>query len=1092
MKTSQPYHFTTAYEAVASIAYKTNEVFPIYPCTPTSEMSALVEEWSSKKKKNLQGAVPSVFEMQSESGVAGTMHGALLSGTLSSTFTASQGLLLMIPAMYRIAGELLPNVIHVATRSIATHALSIFGDHSDVMAARQTGYAFLSSASVQEAQDFALIAKAASLNSRVPFVHFFDGFRTSHEKNCIQPIDDHIISQMIDHKLIEEHRNRALNNDNPSLRGTTQGPDVFFQSREAQNIFHNLCPTIVQDTMDQFTELTGRRYKLFDYVGNPEAENVIVTMASSSCTVEKTISYLNAKGFKLGLIKVRLFRPFSKKHLLNSLPKTVKSIAVLDRTKEPGAAGEPLYLDIVQSLTEAFTNDEISHLPRVVGGRYGLSSKEFTPNMAVAIFDNLTSKLPKNSFTVGIEDDITDSHLNITHNVHLEKEMNEILFFQYRSAENTESIDRVLTTVATSNQVQMYTEFDYKKYESREVVNLRIDSKPVSAPYTIASANIVCCEHDSFIIKDIAVERLAFKASLVVLTEKSREAFWNDLPAKNQRLLIAKEIKIYIIKSDEIKEEYIFEGNKITALHAFFLNLTKIKTNKVDYFNPESHRIEIDTAQCVFKKNESTVQSDVLNRLMSLKGNEITTSELPFDGTYPTNTSSFNEFMSVSEIPVWNPEICIQCGACSLACPQGAIRAKVFDNDLVQKAPVDFESVPALDAEFDLLNFTIQVHPDQCNGCNQCIDACPVKNTLKLESAEVKKDLKRENWDYFNSIPEIEKERISISKLNHIQLIEPLFKYSSGVKGCGSAPYLKLLSQLYGERLLVANATGASSIFGGALPTTPWSTNKDGVGPAWANSLFENNAEFGLGFGMATDFLNRNAGKKKKSTWIVGGDGWAYDIGYGGLDHVLASGANVNILVLDNEVYDNTGGQMSKATPYGATTKFAYRSKQGRKKDLGLLAMQYEDVYVASVAIGADQEQTLKAFIEAENYEGPSLIIAYCHSESHGIDMRHPSKYHKAAVESGQWLLYRFNPSLKFRDLNPLRLDSQKPKIPVIEYLKQENRFQNLFKRKNGFNTEVFELIQNNIDRRYNKFNEMSLSNLNYYSSPRNRLFYGS
>ncbi len=1067
MKTNKKY-ITTGYQAVAEIAYKTNEVFPIYPCTPTSEMSALTEEWSAKEQQNIFGNVPTTFEMQSEAGVAGTMHGALQTGAMSSTFTASQGLLLMIPNMYKIAGQLLPNVINVATRSIATHALSVYGDHSDIMAARQTGYAFLGSASVQEAQDFALIVQAATLKSRIPFVHFMDGFRTSHETNTIESISDEVIKEMIDEDLVQQHKDRGLSPDNPVLRGTSQGPDVFFQSREAQNIFYKICPTIVQDEMNKFAELTGRQYQLFDYVGHPEAEQLIISMASSCETIEETIHQLNQQGQKLGLIKVRLFRPFSKKYLLQALPKSVKSIAVLDRTKEPGSSGEPLYLDILQSLTEAFQNKEIKKLPRIVGGRYGLSSKEFTPGMVNAIFKNLKKEQPKSNFTIGITDDVTNLSLEVSEDVQLLNKTYQAAFYQEKSKNNSENFENILQIVGKKNYVQGYVECDYKKSNSRNVAHFRMDAKPIKAPYKIEQADFVSCQHTHFITNDNAIATLKPNGILLVNSQLTSKAFWQTLSAKKQEEIKAKNIQVFVIDNEWVKEEYTVNGYKLNSLYVAFLSLKKdlIYSDEIADLRDSIYKVDTTIAKKDAVENNHEFSNTLLGKLLRNKGNEVMVSELPVDGTYPTNTSKYNYVVTANELPVWNPDACTQCGACSMACPQSAIRMKVYDDQYLENVSPDFKSAKSVEADFDLLNFTLQVNQDQCTGCNNCVDACPVKGALQLVESKKVAETEKENWKYFKTIPELEREKINTEKVSQQQLQEPLFNYSIGVEGCGEAPYLKLLSQLIGSRLLVANATGASSIFGGALPTTPWSTNKEGKGPAWANSLFEDNAEFGLGFRLALDHQEQ----KDKSVWIVGGDGWAYDIGYGGLDHVLASSKNVNILVMDNEVYDNTGGQMSKATPYGAKAKFAFNGKQKQKKDLGLLAMSYENVYVASVAIGADQEQTLKAFNEAESYDGPSIIIAYCHSASHGIDMKHPSKYHKAAVASGQWLLYRNDPRRVEKGLNLLQLDSKLPSIKIEEYLKLENRFFKLFQQDDVSLRVLMRTIQKQVDKRFNKY----------------------
>ncbi|MEL0456601.1 4Fe-4S binding protein [Flavobacteriaceae bacterium SZ-1-7] len=1126
-----------ANQAVAQIAYKTNEVFPIYPITPASEMSELAEQWSAENKPNIDGYVPSVFQMQSESGVAGAMHGALQTGSLSSTFTASQGLLLMLPNMYKIAAELTPNVIHVATRSIATHALSVFGDHSDVMAVRQSGYAMLGSASVQEAHDFALISQAASLESRIPFVHFFDGFRTSHEINKIEIIDDTTINSLIDQRHIQKHCERALNPNNPVLRGTSQGADVFFQSREAINSFYNSCPEVVQNKMDLFANLTGRTYKLFDYVGHEEAEHIIISMASSTQTIETTINQLNENGNKYGLVKVRLFRPFSTKHFISALPKSVKSIAVLDRTKEPGSTGEPLYLDVLQSVSEAYQKCEISSTPRIIGGRYGLSSKEFTPSMVAAIFNNLKHEQPKNNFTIGINDDITNLSLDYSETVILKNSHYQAIFYQEKNKLATESFNNTVEHIGQNKNlfVQGYIACDYKKSNSHNIAHLRVDKKQIQAPYLIEQANFIGCQHAHFTQNTDVIKKLITGGTLLVNSSQTSKAFWQSLTAKTQKLITKKKIQLLVVNTDEIKASTVLNEKNISEFHACFLALKNdilINDNQTSLLE---FIYEVDTTVIKEESNEipfdDAFNASLLGQLLNNQGNDIPVSILPKDGTYPTGTSKYDQITNNHFLPEWNTDLCTQCGACSMACPQGALRIKVFDDSFAASLPEKFDYVVSQD--FDLMNYTIQVNPNQCNSCNNCVDACPVKALKLVKKSETLND-ENKNWGYFETLPEFDRTKIDVNKVSQQQLQEPLFKYSSGVEGCGEAPYLKLLSQLFGDRLLIANATGASSIFGGALPTTPWAKNVNGQGPAWSNSLFEDNAEFGLGYRLSIDQQEHQAKQLliklaphleidlvndilkasqqneieinsqrarvnklkgllnkiqkpevkqllaivdsliKRSVWIVGGDGWAYDIGYGGLDHAIATGKNINILVLDNEVYDNTGAQASKATPFGAEAKFTFNGKQKHKKDLGLLAMTYNNVYVASVAIGADQEQTLKAFNEAESFDGPSIIIAYCHSESHGIDMKNPSQYHKAAVDSGQWLLYRNDLRRAEKGLNTLQLDSKEPSIKIQDYLKLEDRFSKLlYTDPLQFNSKTRQ-IQKHIDRRFDKYLALS------------------
>jgi len=1140
---------TTANNATARITYKTNAICAIYPITPSSEMSELVAEWSTVQLKNSFGGVPSVFEMQSEAGAAGAMHGALQTGSLATTFTASQGLLLMIPNMYKIAGELTPNVIHVATRSIATHALSVFGDHSDIMAARSTGYAFLGGASVQEAQDFALISQAATLESRIPFVHFFDGFRTSHETATIEGISDAVITEMMDKDLIAAHHTRGLKSNKPVLKGTSQGPDVFFQSREAVNSFYDNCPTIVQKQMNKFAQLTGRQYRLFDYVGHPEAEQVIIAMASATETIEQTINYLNTKGEKIGLIKVRLFRPFSAEHLIEALPKTCTSIAVLDRTKEPGSTGEPLYLDIVQSLMSV--TDAYATLPKIVGGRYGLSSKELNPSMVKAIMDNLKQERPKNNFTIGINDDVTHLSLPYANDIQLQDENLQVLFYETKSETSCASFGNVLQILGNEKYVQGYTEIDYKKSSSRSVSNLRVSKFPIKAPYLISNADVVGCDSISFLENDNALERLKVGGILLVNTILTPNEFWKSISLTIQKEIQLRNISVFTINLNSISEPYVVQDKVVSGFHSCVLVFQSDLILDENLYQLEECMMKVDTAVvgCAAElplELDTEFANSLLGKLIAGRGDELAVGTLPTDGTYETDTAKFHIRNTENFLPEWDADLCTQCGACSMACPQGAIRIKAYDDTHLMNAPASFKSVKAMEEDWkvDLLNYTVQVNPEQCTSCNNCVDACLAKAlVMKYKLSKGGRDSRlrgneRKNWTHFKNIPEFDRTKIDTLKVSQQQLQEPLFKYSIGVDGCGEAPYLKLLSQLFGDRMLVANATGASSIFGGALPSTPWSKNKEGRGPAWSNSLFEDNAEFGLGYRLSLDqqeyqaksllsdllpeldfdlahdiltaeqltekqideqrqrveklkahlttvvtveaqqLLNVADSLVKQSVWIVGGDGWAYDIGYGGLDHVIASGKNVNILVLDNEVYSNTGGQMSKATPFGASAKFAANGKQKQKKDLGRLMMTYDDVYVAQVAIGADQEQTLKAFQEAESYDGPSIIIAYCHSTVHGIDMKNPSQYHKAAVASGQWLLYRNDPRRLEEGLNTLQLDSAEPSIPIEDYLRLEGRFTKLFTNNQFAQHEQFAKLQNKIDKRYQSYSSQAGQNI--------------
>ncbi|WP_285653597.1 thiamine pyrophosphate-dependent enzyme [Allomuricauda sp. NBRC 101325] len=1119
-----------ANQAVAHVAYMTNEVFPIYPITPASEMAELVEEWSAHNQKNIFGNVPTTFEMQSEAGVAGAMHGALQTGSLSSTFTASQGLLLMLPNMHKIAGELTPNVIHVATRAVASHALSVFGDHSDVMSARNTGYAFLASASVQEAMDFALIAQAATLESRVPFLHFFDGFRTSHEGSTIEKVNNEVIKAMIKEDLVQEHQHRGLNPNNPHISGTSQGPDVFFQSREAVNPYYNNCPWIVQRKMDEFYHLTGRAYKVFEYVGHPEAEQVIIAMASSTHTIEETIKAQNADGEKIGLVKVRLFRPFSADMLIESIPSTCINIAVLDRTKEAGSNGEPLYLDVVHSV---FKSSKFKQLPKVFGGRYGLASKEFDPSMVKSIVDNLNKGTLKSSFTVGILDDVTQLSLSNA-DFNLEFEGLELLFFETKSRQTKQVFDNFLQYLGDINGqfVQGYMEIDYKKSNSKAVTNFRAAYEPIKAPYVISEAHFVGFEDATLLREEGGKMRVKQGGTVLVQTNLDAATFWMNLPQVTQRALLTKQVELFIVDAKNLVDN---GQSQISLMQNCFLALAlgfnDLMPNKELLKRIQKVEMKTWKHDNIDKDGVAPFSKTLLGQLLEGNGDQVSVGQLPVDGVYPTGTSIFNKRKEEGRLPVWNTDSCIQCGACSMACPSGAIRMKVYGSAIKEAAPSQWKDVEAkIDLPTMNLNYlSIQINPDQCTACEICVDVC-ADNALEMQPREQHEHTSRENWDFFARISEVDRGLINVQNLALQQLQEPLFKYPMGVDGCGEAPYLKLMSQLFGDRMLVANATGASSIFGGALPTTPWGKNIYGQGPAWSNSLFEDNAEYGLGFRLSLDQQQEQAmvllqnlsellGKEfvseiltaeqsseaeialqrnriarlkallkeipspkadkllsiadslvKKSVWVVGGDGWAYDIGFGGLDHVLASGKNVNILVLDNEVYSNTGGQKSKSTPFGAKAKFAAKGQLKHKKDLGQLAMQYPDVYVASVAMGADQQQTLNVFLEAEQHDGPSLIIAYCHSPEHGVDMKRPSKYHKAAVNSGQWLLYRNRPNANGLDVDTFILDSKPPSIPIEAYLQMEGRFDTFIRN----DSEFLQQAQLFVDRRFLRYQKMA------------------
>ncbi len=1134
------YVICTGNQAVAHIAYKINEVCPIYPITPSSDMSELIESWSAEEHKNIFGSVPTVMQMQSEAGVAGAMHGALQTGALATTFTASQGLLLMLPNMYKIAGELTPNVIHVATRTLATHALSIHSDHSDVMAVRNSGYALLAAASVQEAMDFALISQAASLKSRIPFVHFFDGFTTSHETAKIEWVDDICIKGMMDKTRILNHKKRALNPDHPVIRGTAQTADVFFQSREAANGHYRDCPNLVQLEMNNFAKLTGRQYKIFDYVGHPEAEQVLVAMASGTATIEETIKHLNSQGERIGLVKVRLYRPFSKKHLLAALPVTCKSVAVLDKTKEPGASGEPLYLDVVQSLMETLNENTFHQFPKIVGGRYGLSSKEFSPAMVMAVIKNLKRAKPINNFTVGIKDDVNHLSLEILPDLYISKGL-EAIIYEKNTDDNKDSFNNVLKLLGYQKDqwVQGTISTDYNKLDNRQMAALRVSASPITAPYQINTADYMGCDELQALNSEINLNQLKDQGILLVATSCSQSTFLKKLNDRVLKTLINKKIRLYLFDKHTLSDTAIIESYKIEGLYLYFLHLCNL-IDRYEYSFKSPPALEyVATQQLIDGKlalddnpgyKEPYMDFPVIDRFTSGQGDLVPVSAFPVDGTFPTGVEMTKLKTDGSALPDWNENLCNQCGACSMACPQGALRIKVFKDEDADPIPEHFKQAKTFNGlKQQFPNYSIQMNPDQCTGCQQCVDACAI-NALTMQDKSDRLGEEKTNWDYFETLPEVDRSLINTLNIGEQQLQEPLFKYPKTVVGCGQSPYIKLLSQLFGDRLLIANATGESSIFGGAIPAIPWSKDRNGRGPAWSNSLFEDNAEFGLGFKLSLehqmnyaksllpelmgvlgfDLINalitnpqnsENAIERQrrlvvklksklknvmlpvalnllsladslvqKSVWIIGGDGWANDIGYGGLDHVLASGRNVNILVLDNEMYGNTGGQKSKSTPFGAKTKFASQGNNKHKKDLGLMAMGYEDVYVASVAMGADQHHVLKSFQEAESFDGPSIVIAYCHSPAHGINIESPSQYHRAAVNSGQWLLYRNDPRREENGLNPFQLDSKNPSIKVDEYLYMEKRFTGLFEQNSINFKEMVIRLQQRIDKRFQQY----------------------
>ena len=1168
-------------EAVASVAFRLSEVIAIYPITPSSPMGEWADEWASRGQKNLWGTVPSVIELQSEGGAAGTIHGALQTGSLSTTFTASQGLLLMIPNMYKIAGELTPTVFHIAARSLAAQGLSIFGDHSDVMAARATGWAMLCSNSVQEAADFAVIAHAATLETRVPFVHFFDGFRTSHEVGKIAPISDEVLRAMISEERVLACRTRAMTPDRPVLRGTAQNPDVYFQAREAANKFYLPVAGEVQQAMDKFAQLTGRKYQLYEYHGAADAERVIVCMGSACEAVHEAVDFLTAQGEKIGLLKVRLFRPFESKLLLAALPDTVKTIAVLDRTKEPGSAGEPLYLDVVQAVYESATTggNKFSRMPVIVGGRYGLSSKEFTPAMAKGVFDNLGQAQPKNHFTVGITDDVLG--LSLSYDPLFSTEPADVVraVFFGLGADGTVGANKDSIKIIgeyTANFAQGYFVYDSKKSGAATVSHLRFGPRHIRSTYLISQGNFVACHQPSLLERYDMLKFAQPGGTFLLNTTLGLEDVFAKLPELMQRQIIEKQLKFYVINAFKVATESGMGGRINTIMQVCFFALSGVlpRDEAIGYIKDSikksygkkgeeivamnikavdaalAHMHEVPVPGAVVKglppRPTVPVQSpafvkDVLAKMMTGDGDDLPVSALPCDGTYPTATAQWEKRNIALEIPVWDPQVCIQCGKCVFVCPHATIRSKVYGEAELATAPGEFKSTAARLPEWKGKKYTLQIAAEDCTGCGICVDVCPARNksevklkAINMRSVEPIRESEVKNWDFFLGLPEVDRRTLPLDNIRSVQPLRPLFEFSGACAGCGETPYIRLLSALYGDRLLVANATGCSSIYGGNLPTTPWAKNAAGRGPTWANSLFEDNAEFGLGFRVSVDkqkeFASEllkqiapqvgdelvtkilaNAQKDeadiydqrefvtelkaklatlnspvatqllaladqlvRKSVWILGGDGWAYDIGYGGLDHVLASGRNIKVLVLDTEVYSNTGGQCSKSTPRGAVAKYASGGKPAAKKDLGLMAMSYGHVYVATVAMGAKDEQTLKAFTEAEAYEGPALIIAYSHCIAHGINMTLGLQHQKAAVQSGQWVLYRYNPDRVKLGLNPLQLDSGVAKMKVEQYLGMENRFKMLTKTKPEDAKVLFQKAQQDADARWRFYEAMA------------------
>jgi len=1172
-------------QAAATVAHKLNEVIAIYPITPSSNMGEWADEWSSRGQVNLWGTVPQVTEMQSEAGAAGAIHGALQAGSMATTFTASQGLLLMLPNMYKIAGELTPTVFHIAARSLACQGLSIFGDHSDVMSARMTGFGMLCSNSPQEVMDFALIAHAAALEGRIPLMHFFDGFRTSHEVAKITMLDDDIMRAMINQEWVTAHRDRALSPDNPVLRGTAQNPDVYFQARESVNAYYQAMPGIVQAAMDRFAKLTGRSYRLFEYLGDPEAERVIVMMGSGAEAVAETLDYLNRQGESVGLLKVRLYRPFDAASLIAALPSTCRKIAVLDRTKEPGADGEPLYKDVLGALAQDYIGGaaKFSVLPKVVGGRYGLSSKEFTPGMIKAIFDELKQAQPKNNFTVGIHDDVTHTSLDwdASYRTDAQAETFQAMFYGLGSDGTVSANKNTIKIIgeATDLNAQGYFVYDSKKSGAITVSHLRFGPKPIRSTYLIAEndADFIGCHQTIFLERYDMLANAADNAVFLLNSPESAEQAWASLPAKMQRQMIDKKIRFYVIDGYEVAEKsgmgkrintimqtcffaisgVLPQSQAVTAIkHAVEKtygkkgrHIVELNFKAIDETLACLHEVPLPTqvsSQFDIQSTISDVAPDFIKRvtgeIIAGRGDALPVSAMPVDGTFPTGTAAYEKRNLALEIPVWETDLCTQCGKCVMVCPHSVIRSKIFPTEVVANAPATFKHVAMLGKDFPAgLEISYQVAPEDCTGCTLCVDICPIRDksnasrkAINMQPQPPLRETERDNWDFFLAIPEYDRKLLKTNTIKGSMVLQPLFEFSGACVGCGETPYIKLASQLFGDRMVVANATGCSSIYGGNLPTTPWTKNAEGRGPAWSNSLFEDNAEFGLGMRIALDKQNgyakellaslreplggelvdailnadqsdeagiyeqreRVAALKqhlssltgqgaqtllqladnlcKKSVWIIGGDGWAYDIGYGGLDHVLASGRNVNILVLDTEVYSNTGGQTSKSTPLGAVAKFSAGGKATAKKDLALLAMDYSNVYVAHVAYAGKDTQTLNAFLEAEAHDGPAIIIAYAPCIAHGVDMSNNHRQQNLAVKSGHWPLFRFDPGKIKQGKNPMHLDSAEPSIPYRDFVKTETRFSMLWQTHPEDAERFLEQAQQDVKNRYHYYKQLS------------------